>query len=103
LEQFGLEDASNNPISQFSGGMRRRLDLAASLITRSPGTSSPQTRPISSSARTGGSHAPRELPAAPVDDRREQVAPASERPRAGPGLIDIGTQSRYFKLAVTPY
>jgi ABC-2 type transport system ATP-binding protein len=36
LEQFGLEDAAGKPISQFSGGMRRRLDLAASLITRPP-------------------------------------------------------------------
>jgi ABC-2 type transport system ATP-binding protein len=36
LEQFGLEDAANRPLSQFSGGMRRRLDLAASLITRPP-------------------------------------------------------------------
>ncbi|NUO61767.1 MAG: ATP-binding cassette domain-containing protein [Hamadaea sp.] len=36
LEQFGLQEAANKPISQFSGGMRRRLDLAASLITRPP-------------------------------------------------------------------
>lgn len=36
LGQFGLEDAAHKPISQFSGGMRRRLDLAASLITRPP-------------------------------------------------------------------
>jgi ABC-2 type transport system ATP-binding protein len=36
LEQFGLEEAANRPISQFSGGMRRRLDLAASLITKPP-------------------------------------------------------------------
>ena len=36
LEQFGLEDATDRPLSQFSGGMRRRLDLAASLITRPP-------------------------------------------------------------------
>jgi ABC-2 type transport system ATP-binding protein len=36
LEQFGLQDAASRPISQFSGGMRRRLDLAASLITRPP-------------------------------------------------------------------
>ena len=36
LDQFGLEDAADKPISQFSGGMRRRLDLAASLITRPP-------------------------------------------------------------------
>ena len=36
LAQFGLEEAADKPISQFSGGMRRRLDLAASLITRPP-------------------------------------------------------------------
>jgi ABC-2 type transport system ATP-binding protein len=36
LEQFGLTEAASKPISQFSGGMRRRLDLAASLITRPP-------------------------------------------------------------------
>jgi ABC-2 type transport system ATP-binding protein len=36
LEQFGLEDAANKQISQFSGGMRRRLDLAASLLTHPP-------------------------------------------------------------------
>lgn len=36
LEQFGLADAADKPIAQFSGGMRRRLDLAASLITRPP-------------------------------------------------------------------
>ena len=36
LTQFDLEEAANKPISQFSGGMRRRLDLAASLITRPP-------------------------------------------------------------------
>src|ERR1700739_949417 len=36
LAQFGLEGAADKPIAQFSGGMRRRLDLAASLITRPP-------------------------------------------------------------------
>ncbi len=36
LGQFGLEEAADKPISAFSGGMRRRLDLAASLITRPP-------------------------------------------------------------------
>jgi ABC-2 type transport system ATP-binding protein len=34
LAQFDLTEAANRPIAQFSGGMRRRLDLAASLITR---------------------------------------------------------------------
>ncbi len=36
LDRFGLQDATDKQISQFSGGMRRRLDLAASLITRPP-------------------------------------------------------------------
>jgi len=36
LGQFDLTEAASKPISQFSGGMRRRLDLAASLITRPP-------------------------------------------------------------------
>ena len=36
LDRFGLEDAGDKPISKFSGGMRRRLDLAASLISRPP-------------------------------------------------------------------
>ena len=34
LARFDLTEAAHRPISQFSGGMRRRLDLAASLITR---------------------------------------------------------------------
>jgi len=36
LAEFHLEDAADKTISQFSGGMRRRLDLAVSLITRPP-------------------------------------------------------------------
>lgn len=32
LEQFGLQDAARRRVSTYSGGMRRRLDLAASLI-----------------------------------------------------------------------
>jgi ABC-2 type transport system ATP-binding protein len=36
LGRFGLEEAADKPISQFSGGMRRRLDLAASLISQPP-------------------------------------------------------------------
>ncbi|MET7509453.1 ATP-binding cassette domain-containing protein [Streptomyces albidoflavus] len=34
LEQFGLSDTGSKAIKQYSGGMRRRLDLAASLISR---------------------------------------------------------------------
>jgi ABC-2 type transport system ATP-binding protein len=36
LAQFALEEAADKAISKFSGGMRRRLDLAASLISRPP-------------------------------------------------------------------
>lgn len=36
LEQFGLTEAANRPLKHFSGGMRRRLDLAASLIAQPP-------------------------------------------------------------------
>jgi ABC-2 type transport system ATP-binding protein len=32
LERFALAGAANRPVSTYSGGMRRRLDLAASLI-----------------------------------------------------------------------
>ena len=34
VEQFGLAHAANRPVSGFSGGMRRRVDLAASMISR---------------------------------------------------------------------
>jgi len=36
LGRFGLEEAATRQIKDFSGGMRRRLDLAASLIARPP-------------------------------------------------------------------
>jgi ABC-2 type transport system ATP-binding protein len=36
LEEFDLLDAAKRPLKQFSGGMRRRLDLAASLIAQPP-------------------------------------------------------------------
>jgi ABC-2 type transport system ATP-binding protein len=36
IEQFGLQEAADRQIATFSGGMRRRLDLAASLIRRPP-------------------------------------------------------------------
>ncbi|WP_415943178.1 ATP-binding cassette domain-containing protein [Streptomyces sp. 067-1] len=34
LERFGLADAADRPATTLSGGMRRRLDLAASLVRR---------------------------------------------------------------------
>ncbi|MFG3508374.1 ATP-binding cassette domain-containing protein [Streptomyces sp. NPDC047821] len=34
LERFGLDEAAGRPARTYSGGMRRRLDLAASLLVR---------------------------------------------------------------------
>ena len=36
LGHFGLESAAGRPVRTFSGGMRRRLDLAAALVHRPP-------------------------------------------------------------------
>ncbi|MFZ5869869.1 MAG: ATP-binding cassette domain-containing protein [Actinomycetota bacterium] len=36
LEQFRLSDAANRPVRTYSGGMRRRLDLAGSLVADPP-------------------------------------------------------------------
>jgi ABC-2 type transport system ATP-binding protein len=36
LELFGLVDAAHRPVKTYSGGMRRRLDLAASLVAKPP-------------------------------------------------------------------
>ena len=36
LEEFGLTEAAKRPLEKFSGGMRRRLDLAVSLIAQPP-------------------------------------------------------------------
>ncbi len=34
LEQFDLADAASRPVKTYSGGMRRRLDIAASLVAK---------------------------------------------------------------------
>jgi len=36
LEQFGLADAGDRPSKTYSGGMRRRLDLAGALVAQPP-------------------------------------------------------------------
>jgi ABC-2 type transport system ATP-binding protein len=49
LEQFELTDAADRILKGYSGGMRRRLDLAACMMTRPPILSSqPRWRPTSS-------------------------------------------------------
>ncbi|HVA09440.1 MAG TPA: ATP-binding cassette domain-containing protein [Acidimicrobiales bacterium] len=36
LDDFGLTEAANRPLKTYSGGMRRRLDLATALVARPP-------------------------------------------------------------------
>src|SRR5438552_7990031 len=36
LDRFGLAHAADRPVKTYSGGMRRRLDLAAALVHRPP-------------------------------------------------------------------
>lgn len=36
LESFGLSDAADRPVKTYSGGMRRRLDLAGALVAEPP-------------------------------------------------------------------
>ncbi|UQX89776.1 ATP-binding cassette domain-containing protein [Jatrophihabitans telluris] len=36
LEQFSLSDAGDRPVKTYSGGMRRRLDLAGALVAQPP-------------------------------------------------------------------
>jgi ABC-2 type transport system ATP-binding protein len=36
LERFNLSDAANRPVKTYSGGMRRRLDLAGALVISPP-------------------------------------------------------------------
>ena len=36
IERFGLQDAANRPAKTYSGGMQRRLDLAAALVAAPP-------------------------------------------------------------------
>ncbi|HWL44156.1 MAG TPA: ATP-binding cassette domain-containing protein [Ilumatobacter sp.] len=36
LERFSLDDAANRPAKTYSGGMRRRLDLAGALVAEPP-------------------------------------------------------------------
>src|SRR2546423_348027 len=36
LERFGLADAADRPVRTYSGGMRRRLDVAAALVHKPP-------------------------------------------------------------------
>jgi ABC-2 type transport system ATP-binding protein len=36
IDSFELTDAANRPVKTYSGGMRRRLDLAAALVYRPP-------------------------------------------------------------------
>ena len=56
LEQFDLTDAANRPLKTYSGGMRRRVDVAAALVARPPSSSWTSRPPASTrpAARTCG-------------------------------------------------
>ncbi len=51
LEQFSLTDAADRVVSGYSGGMRRRLDLAATLVARPRCCSSTSRPPVSTRGR----------------------------------------------------
>ena len=53
LEHFSLADTGRKPVKQYSGGMRRRLDLAASLIL-APERAVRSTSRRPASTRAGG-------------------------------------------------
>ena len=52
LERVGLVDAGDRKVSGYSGGMKRRLDLALALV-HSPGSSSSTSRRQASTRRAG--------------------------------------------------
>ena len=56
LEAFGLSDAGNRVLKTYSGGMRRRLDLAAALVASPPSCSSTSRPPalIRRAGKTSG-------------------------------------------------
>ena len=49
LDQMGLDEAADRPVRTYSGGMRRRLDLGASLVGEpqvvAPGRTDDGSRP----------------------------------------------------------
>ena len=54
IAELGLEDAGDRLVKDYSGGMRRRLDLAASLVA-SPRSSSSTSRPPASTRKAATS------------------------------------------------
>ena len=94
LERFDLADAADRPARTYSGGMRRRLDLASSLLTRprvlfldepttGPGSAQPQ-RDLGdrARARARGDDAAADHPV-PRGGRSAGRADRRHRPRAG--------------------
>ena len=79
LERFSLSEAGNKVVKDYSGGMRRRLDLAASLIATPPGAlprrADHRARPAQPGRALGRAARPRA--------RRHHLVPHDPVPRRG--------------------
>ena len=96
LAWFGLTDAADRPARTYSGGMRRRLDLAASLVGRpavvflgssrrtrrtgSSASSAARRSPCARSTRPGSTRSARSSATSPGRRRTRRDAGSSARP-----------------------
>ena len=95
LERFGLTEAAGRPSKTYSGGMRRRLDLAASLVgdPRSCSSTSPRPTRPSKPDRRWTSCASSRLRARRCCSRRSTstkptVSPTARGDRPGNGIAE---------------
>jgi ABC-type Na+ transport system ATPase subunit NatA len=81
LERFDLADAADRPVKTYSGGMRRRLDVAASLVGRPPVLFLDEPASTCGAARRCGTRSERSSPKA-----RRSCSPrsTSRRPTGWP-------------------
>ena len=92
LERFDLVEAADRPAKGYSGGMRRRLDLAAALVGRAAGAvprrADHRARPAQPARHVGGHRRP--------GARRHDAAAHHPVPRGGrpPGRRDRGHRPR---------
>ena len=112
LDRFELTDAAKRPVKTYSGGMRRRLDLAAALVFRPPvlfldePTTGLDPRSRSASATTSSPATRADPPSgrsSVVRMRTAVVFPAPFGPRS-PRTVPLGTsRSRPARAVTFPY